>query len=265
MNTDEIKLGRAEDLTGKVFGYLKPLYRVKNIGKHTAWKCKCLKCGNFTNVRIDHLKENRVVSCGCFNKEKASQHLREINKKGKNMKNITGLRSGWLIALEPTEKRISYSEKNSHVVWKCQCLNPIHNIPVFCEATTTALTTKNKTSCGCISSKGEAKIISLLIDNNITFEQQKSFDSCRNPKTNALLKFDFYVNNQYLIEFDGKQHFEELNNHWENLNTIQERDMIKNKWCKQNNIPLIRIPYTKINNLKIEDLLIEKSDYIWMK
>lgn len=36
------------------------------------------------------------------------------------------------------------------------------------------------------------------------FEQQKTFETCRNQKTNALLKFDFYINNQYLIEFDGK-------------------------------------------------------------
>lgn len=262
MNIDEIKLGRAENLKGKIFGYLEPIYRVKNIGKHTAWKCKCLKCGKYTNVRVDHLKEKRVISCGCYNKEKASYHLKNINKKGKNMKDITGLRSGWLIAIEPTEKRISYGENNSYVVWKCQCLNPIHKNPVFCEATTTALTTKNKTSCGCISSKGEARIISLLIENNILFEQQKTFDTCRNPITNALLKFDFYIDNKYLIEFDGKQHYKELNNNWEDLKTIQERDNFKNKWCKEHNIPLIRIPYTHLDSLKIEDLLLERSNYI---
>lgn len=39
MEKDEIKLGRAEDLRGKQFGYLKVLYRTHNIGKHTAWKC----------------------------------------------------------------------------------------------------------------------------------------------------------------------------------------------------------------------------------
>lgn len=261
MNVDEIKLGRAEDLTNHSFGYLKPLYRVKNIGKHTAWKCEC-KCGNLINVRVDHLKEKRVVSCGCYNKEKASNHLKEINKKGKNMKDITGMKSGWLIAIEPTEKRVSYGKNNSHVVWKCQCLNPIHTNPVFCEATTTAITTKNKISCGCISSKGEAKIIGILIENNIPFEQQKSFETCRNLKTNALLKFDFYVNNEYLIEFDGKQHFEELNNNWESLNTIKERDTIKNKWCKENNISLIRIPYWKIDTLQINDLKLEESDFI---
>lgn len=125
MNIDEIKLGKAENLIGQCFGYLKPLYRIKNIGKHTAWKCEC-KCGNLVNVRTDHLKEKRVVSCGCYNKEKANNHLKAINKKGKNMKDITGIKSGWLVAIEPTEKRIQYEKNKSQVVWKCQCLNPIH-------------------------------------------------------------------------------------------------------------------------------------------
>lgn len=178
------------------------------------------------------------------------------------MKDITGTRSGWLVAIEPTEKRVIYGKNSSHVVWKCQCLNPIHTTPVFCEATTTAITTKNKTSCGCISSRGEAKIISILIENNIPFEQQKSFETCRNSKTNALLRFDFYIDNKYLIEFDGKQHFEELNNYWESLNAIKERDSIKNKWCKENNISLIRIPYWKIDTLQINDLILEESEFL---
>jgi len=85
------------------------------------------------------------------------------------MKDITGMRSGFLIAIEPTEKRIHYGENSSYVVWKCQCLNPLHKIPVFCEATCTDITTKNKTSCGCISSRGEAIILEWLINNKINY------------------------------------------------------------------------------------------------
>ena len=32
-------------------------------------------------------------------------------------------------------------------------------------------------------------------------------------------------------------------------------------WCKDNNIPLIRIPYTHYKELKIEDLLLETSKF----
>jgi len=38
--------------------------------------------------------------------------------------------------------------------------------------------------------------------------------------------------------------------------------MIKNQWCKNNNIPLIRIPYTHLEDLRLEDLLLETSQFI---
>ena len=81
------------------------------------------------------------------------------------------------------------------------------------------------------------------------------------------LRFDFFLPEQYyLIEYDGEQHFKEGS--WSNLSrginllTYQKRDEIKNKWCEDNNIPLIRIPYTHYNNLCIEDLLLETSKFI---
>ena len=44
----------------------------------------------------------------------------------------------------------------------------------------------------------------------------------------------------------------------EQLKAQQERDMIKTQWCKEHNIPLIRIPYTKYETLCIEDLLLRE-------
>lgn len=52
-------------------------------------------------------------------------------------------------------------------------------------------------SCGCIQSKQEEKIIQLLTKNQILFNYQYQFDDLLNKK------FDFYVNNSYIIEFDG--------------------------------------------------------------
>lgn len=43
----------------------------------------------------------------------------------------------------------------------------------------------------------------------------------------------------------------------------RERDKIKNQYCKDNNIPLIRIPYTvKAKQLTIEDIKLEISEYV---
>ena len=83
-------------------------------------------------------------------------------------------------------------------------------------------------SCGCIKSFGEEKISQLLRENNIFFEREKQFNNCRFPDTNKMARFDFYVNNEYIIEFDGKQHFE-INNFFEqNLENIQKHDNFKN-------------------------------------
>lgn len=48
----------------------------------------------------------------------------------------------------------------------------------------------------------------------------------------------------------------------EKLHLTQQYDEIKNQWCKDNNIPLIRIPYIHYNNLTIKDLLLETSKFI---
>ena len=45
---------------------------------------------------------------------------------------------------------------------------------------------------------------------------------------------------------------------WSNLETyevIHERDELKNNFCLNKGITLIRIPYNKLNTLTIEDLM----------
>ena len=181
--------------------------------------------------------------------------MKDINYKGKNMKDISGMQSGFLVAIEPTKKRIMYGA-DSRVVWKCLCNNPEHETPVFCEATTTDITTGNKTSCGCIKSKGEMSIINLLTQNNVFYEKEKKFEGCKSKK-GYFYRFDFYVNNQYLIEFDGEQHYKPVkygNMNDEEANKILERtqkyDLLKNEYCKENNINLLRIPYWEKKNIE---------------
>lgn len=56
---------RREDISGKKFGKLIPLYveRVDNQG-HAYWMCRC-ECGNLKVVRGSHLKTGNVKTCGC--------------------------------------------------------------------------------------------------------------------------------------------------------------------------------------------------------
>ena len=69
MHKDEIPVGRATDLRGKVFGKLTVLYRVKNKGNAVTWKCQC-ECGNTKEIIGSSLTRGSTLSCGCYNKEK---------------------------------------------------------------------------------------------------------------------------------------------------------------------------------------------------
>jgi len=95
----------------------------------------------------------------------------------------------------------------------------------------------------CKSSKGEIKIRNFLEENGIKYEEQKRFKECRDIKS---LPFDFYLlEYNTLIEYDGELHFEKSRrrNGQEKLTKTILHDIIKDKFCENNNINLIRISY----------------------
>lgn len=96
-----------------------------------------------------------------------------------------------------------------------------------------------------IQSYGEFKIEEFLIINKIHYIKEHTFDTCKNIKN---LRFDFYLPSLNIcVEYDGEQHFIAYSLYGgENaLNITKKHDKIKNKWCKNNKIKLIRIPYNK--------------------
>lgn len=113
-----------------------------------------------------------------------------------------------------------------------------------------------------LSSKSEKKVYKLLTNAEIPFECEKSFGACY-PGSIIPFRFDFYVDKTYVIEFDGEQHFKSIEFYGgENrLKAQQWHDYHKNKWCKENNVPLIRIPYTKLDTLCIEDLMLKTTKF----
>lgn len=117
----------------------------------------------------------------------------------------------------------------------------------------------------CSESKGEKKIALFLEKNKINFERQKIFSNCKNPKTDRHLKFDFYLPNYNIcIEYDGEYHYEPWRLYFSKFESeikfkeMKERDEIKNKYCANNNIKLLRIPYFEIK--KIDKII---SDYLF--
>lgn len=164
---------------------------------------------------------------------------------------LTNQTFGQLQVLEDTGRRT----KDRNVIWKCQC--SCGNIVEISSHTLR----QGQISCGCNKSKGELKIAQLLMEANIPFETQKTFNDCY-FESGWPAKFDFFVQNKYIIEYDGIQHYSERVgwNTPEQFQKIKERDAYKNQWCVEHNIPIIRIPYTKYNTLTIEDLLLADTE-----
>lgn len=85
---------------------------------------------------------------------------------------------------------------------------------------------------------GERCIAEWLDANHISYERQKYIPEIRKY-------FDFYVDNEYMIEFDGEQHFHPVEHFGgeEKFKQQKQYDELKNEWCLDHRIPLIRIRY----------------------
>ena len=99
-------------------------------------------------------------------------------------------------------------------------------------------------------------ILTYLQNYNTLFKQEYSFENLLGVG-GGLLRFDFAVfddinNLKLLIEYDGEFHFKKYYE-TQNFEDLQMHDNRKNQYCKDNNIPLIRIPYWQFD--KIEQIL----------
>ena len=234
----------SKDLTNQRVGRLTVIKRAY-IGNEGAqyWECLC-DCGNITYVNSANLNRKHTQSCGCY---------RDDQRRQKVALDLTNKRFGKLVAKRNTWQT---EDGSSSFLWECQC-----DCGNICYIPANELNAHRIYSCGCsVESKGEQLIKKILTENNIPFKTQVSFKTC---KYKNLLLFDFYVNNQYIIEYDGKQHFEAVKffGGEQQLQLQKTRDSIKTQWCKDNNIPLIRIPYTYLSKITLKDLLLETTTF----
>jgi len=99
----------------------------------------------------------------------------------------------------------------------------------------------------CRESYGEKEIAKFLNNYDVLFERQKKFPDCRDE---SHLRFDFYLPKfRTCIAFDGIQHSEPLScfGGTKAFFKLQKRDKIKNNYCEENFINLIRIKYDQEN------------------
>ena len=235
---------RKQDLIGQRFFKLTVLKPVNKSNKVQYWECQC-DCGRKTVVSGLHLKFGDIKSCNHCHYE-----------------NLIGQKFGMLTVLKfDEETQQKYKNKSATWICQCDCGNKI-------SMTSQRLKNDENPNCGCLRkiSKGEEKIQNILEIHNIKFIHDKRYFKDLILPNGGIGRYDFILLNDmnepyYLIEFDGKQHYEYNNSLWfnyTNFQQIQLNDKCKNEYAKKHNLPLARIPYYEIDKLNLE-LLFDKK------
>ena len=101
----------------------------------------------------------------------------------------------------------------------------------------------------CNESKGEKEIVNFLNKYDINYDRQHKFIDCKNIYQ---LPFDFYIPSmRTCIEFDGEQHHQPLHffGGLKAFEKLKTNDKIKDDYCEDNYINLIRIRYDQIDEI----------------
>ena len=235
-NSRKPQTGLTENIIGKKFNHLTVLEKSeKRIGGKIGYKCQC-DCEKKTILYVSKtdLENNHTTSCGCARRK---------------------YKIGDIISNKQIIGYIGSKNNNGHYYYKVKCL--------LCGREYEAIgqTLEKTVGCGCQKSIGEFNILQILQQNNIKYYKEYCFP-------NSLLRFDFALldkdNNIYrLIEFDGEQHYEQniKNSGWNTYEKYQytlKNDLKKNQIAKDNNIPLVRIPYWERDNITLKLLLEDK-------
>ena len=212
----------------------------KFINMHTKINIHCTDCGlNFKQEPHNHInKKQGCPECNRLRMVYKMDEIIEISNK------IHGDRY--------------YIDINQDII------NRYSNIEIYCKKCEKKFEQQivvHLMGCGCTNcnnSHGENKTSLLLDEMDIKYIRQKKFINCKKKRC---LPFDFYLPDYNIcIEYDGIQHFESRSvfGGIDEYIKRKENDEIKNKFCIDNNIKLIRIKY----NENIEDKLkeIKKTD-----
>lgn len=243
---------KCKDYSGQVCGVWEVIERDWNPASkshETFWKAKCSRCGNISSVRKTDL-DKKPRSC---NNCKGDIIADTRYENGDDVYRVTvGMEFGLLTVL--SRPFVPKGKVGKSYCWcRCDCGN---EILVRKDHLFGAHRKSRTISCGCASaSSGEIKIQKLLDKMGIKYIPQyriKEFSQYA-PFDIAIIKDDKVIG---LIEYDGEQHFMpvEFFGGEEKFIAQQEIDERKNKYCEQNNIPLVRIPYTDYNSITEEYL-----------
>lgn len=209
-----------------------------NNSKPLSFLCKCGENFSVSFAKFKDKNQRQCYSCG--QKLKIDQHKLDIEE----VKRILEENGCELMSTV-------YINMKSPIIIKCECGE------LFSTILDTFKRENGKKKCdSCVNRQSALSSIveNFLKDNNIFYRKEYRIDDCRNINP---LPFDYAVLNHKselrgLIEVDGQQHFKPVPifGGEEKFLEQQKRDKIKNDYCKENKINLLRIPYFEVKNIE---------------
>ena len=223
IKTNDSFLNQLKELHPDKFDYSLTEYK----GVYKEVKIICKQHGEFSITPNSILKGRSCPNCNTYNKMSAEQFIEKCKK----------IHNGKYI----------YDEKFKYI-------NSRTNAEIFCpkHGYFQQLPSNHLRGHACNKcenrSKSELIIENILNSNLINFKTEYKFNGLRYIYP---LRFDFAIfdesdNLKYLIEFNGRQHYEFVKKFHENesnFNVYKERDRIKMDYCKKNNIKIFIIKY----------------------
>lgn len=231
---------------GKTNDDIIPLIKNKDVeltsqyrGNEKPIDCKCKKCGNewTTLPKVLITNGSGCPKCG---KEKA-------------VKAETKTKEQFIKDLEKVNPHIEVIGEyvNTHTKIKCKC--KIDGTIWFAYP---ANLLNNSAGCPyCTISIGERMLLDILKKLKIDFIPQHTIKDC---KLILNLKFDaFDIDNDIAFEYNGEQHYYPIDfagkgKDWaeQEFAKTAARDNAKIEYCKNNNIPIIIVPYWEKDNME---------------
>lgn len=223
----------------------------KYLGGHTRnIKAKCNSCKNVWTTCWSDLFSNGHLCPLCQIKNVADQGRKRNVSEENNLKvEFPFLAEEWNYEKNMRNPDEYSSKSNMRVHWLCSCCGAEWEAPIYSR-------TSGHGCSVCSQSGGEKRIYYFLKENNICFKPQFSFDDLLSDLGNPL-RFDFAILDKdipvRLVEFDGGQHdryIPFIHKNIENFYSSQKRDKMKDDYCKEHGIPLIRIPEKEFKNIE---------------
>lgn len=225
-NTEDF-VKKSKLVHGNKYEYSKTVY----VNKRTKLCITCPAHGDFWQLPESHVLRGEGCPLCYFERERVSQADLISRFKGKH-----GDRYDY--------SRVEYKTMFDRVCIICKKHGVFYQSP-----------THHLAGCGCPTckmTKGENKIKVFLDEHKIKYQQEYNINNGNLFCENRKFRVDFYLPDiNTIIEYDGIQHFESVE-YFGGENAFvkrRKRDIALERYCKGNNIRLIKISFKQYGNL----------------